>query len=39
MLEEDGHAEVRCHFCNTAELVLRDELVALLERHAAGRQA
>lgn len=31
MIEEDGQAEVRCHFCNQVYLISRDQLLQLVE--------
>lgn len=33
ILEEDGQAELTCHFCNERYLFDRDDLIRLLERH------
>ena len=32
MIDEDGGAELTCHFCRTAHRFSRDDLIALLER-------
>ena len=36
MKEEDGQAEVSCHFCNVAYVVSGDRLGELLAVHAAS---
>lgn len=39
MIEEDGEAQVSCHFCNIPYTIDRDALGRLLARHGDGRQA
>lgn len=33
MIEEDGKAEVNCHFCNTSHVFSKEELQAISDRH------
>ena len=39
MKEEDGQAEVSCHFCNVAYVVSGDRLGELLVKHRAATGA